>query len=705
MSMKKENWDSLAPIYEILTKPGEAAYKKMYAFIRQTISGKNVLEVAAGTGLVARHVADAAHFMIATDFSERMIREAIDAGRPANLQYEVEDATDLPYENNEFDVVIASNLLNFADDPDKVLQEIHRVLKTGGILIAPCFLYDESMSSSRRAIFTLVNKISGTDDSRKWSQEEYIAYLRQCGLRIRRGTVLKAAYPMAYVECRFGDEEPEKIPPSPVESLHSEGEESVGVDSGKDGSPDVSEADKTESDRTKTNRNGEDADSSSGENSKHSGKERNTSPSKPKYEPTGIAAKILAEMAPPEEKEDELPENCYGKTLRLICPGREDTGESDALEDAQILASILPHGRDCVTVRIPGREWDTDEETGAEAGSEPKTKAGAAQTPEAALGSKADRSSGKTSASKENGASGTASASDADKSPEMIAASDADKSPEMTAASDADGASGMVSVSDANGTSGTASASDTDGLPDKTTESAVSRSPGKFSENDSRIAISKKNEVSVSELLKLLRPERVLTIGDECAISLRPFEYLHIRYPEGTGILWVDARTRSYAGDDAPEVHKKTIKALIRKTFGQPFEPSEIFYIKLRAARDVSTGDFGAYQKTKDEIGQLKNETGIRALFTRNILETEQQIREWMEENALTNLLVHVDISDFRALLEDEKGVNVFYEMMKVLEDVTGKAQTDIKGMTIAEYNPGSMIRIRTELRKLKIFQ
>lgn len=681
MSMKKENWDSLAPIYEILTKPGEAAYKKMYAFIRQTISGKNVLEVAAGTGLVARHVADAAHFMIATDFSERMIREAIDAGRPANLQYEVEDATDLPYENNEFDVVIASNLLNFADDPDKVLQEIHRVLKTGGILIAPCFLYDESMSGSRRAVFTLVNKISGTDDSRKWSQEEYIAYLRQCGLRIRRGTVLKAAYPMAYVECRFGDEEPEKIPPSPVEDLHSEGAESAGVDSGKDGSPDVSEADKTESDRTKTNRNGEDADSYSGENAKHSGQERNTSPSKPKYEPTGIAAKILAEMAPPEEKEDELPEDCYGKTLRLICPGREDTGESDALEDAQILASILPHGRDCVTVRIPGREWDTDEETGAEAGSEPKTKAGAAQTPEAALGSKTDRSSEKTSASKVNGASGTASASDADKSPEMTA------------------------VSDTDGASGTASASDADGSPDKTTGSAVSGSSGKFSENDSRIAISKKNEVSVSELLKLLRPERVLTIGDECAISLRPFEYLHRRYPEGTGILWIDARTRSYAGDDAPEVHKKTIKALIRKTFGQPFEPSEIFYIKLRAARGVSTGDFGAYQKTKDEIGQLKNETGIRALFTRNILETEQQIREWMEENALTNLLVHVDISDFRALLEDEKGVNVFYEMMKVLEDVTGKAQTDIKGMTIAEYNPGSMIRIRTELRKLKIFQ
>lgn len=670
--MKKENWDSLAPIYEILTKPGEAAYKKMYAFIRQTISGKNVLEVAAGTGLVARHVADAAHFMIATDFSERMIREAIDAGRPANLQYEVEDATDLPYENNEFDVVIAANLLNFADDPDKILQEIHRVLKTGGILIAPCFLYDDSMSGSRRAIFTLVNKISGTDDSRKWSQEEYIAYLRQCGLRIRRGTVLKAAYPMAYVECRFGDEEPEKIPPSPIEGLHANETEPDSGNPEEDSSSDETDTDVTNQEDTKT---GEKA-IANGAVTDPDHKEK-PAPLKPKYEPTGIAAKILAEMAPPEEREDEqLPEDCYGKTLRLICPGREDTGESDALEDAQILASILPHGRDCVTVRIPGREWDIDEETAAENGSELKAKAGAVQTPEKAA--QADSLRDKPAASNANGSSETASVSGTN------------------------GASGTTSALGAAGASGTDSSPDVSESPEKTAESVT---PGKISENDSRIAISKKNEVSVSELLKILRPERVLTIGDECAISLRPFEYLHRRYPEGTGILWIDARTRSYAGDDAPEVHKKTIKALIRKTFGQPFEPSEIFYIKLRAARDVSTGDFGAYQKTKDEIDQLKKETGIKAFFTRDILETEQQIREWMEENALTNLLVHVDISDFRALLEDEKGVNVFYEMMKVLEDVTGKAQTDIKGMTIAEYNPGSMIRIRTELRKLKIFQ
>lgn len=634
-SMKKENWDSLAPIYEIMTKPGEAAYKKMYAFIRHTISGKNVLEVGAGTGLVARHVADAAHFMIATDFSGRMIREAIEAGRPANLQYEVEDAADLPYENNEFDVVIASNLLNFADDPEKVLQEIHRVLKTGGVLIAPCFLYDESMSRSRQVIYNVVNKISGTDDSRKWSQEEYITYLRDCGLRIRRGTVLKAAYPMAYVECRFGDEEPEIIPPSSVDGLSPADSKAAG-DGGEDETPEGTDG--------REHKETEAAGAASERDAGDSGQEKKScskSSSRSGYEPTGIAAKILAEMKPPEQKEEELPENCYGKTLRLICPGREDTGESDALEDAQILASILPHGNDCVTVRVPGQIRNLE----GEEGNDPAKNAGEEFVPA--------------------GSGDNAPASE-------------ETAPENRTAED------------------------------RVLEKAVSENGRKneqLSERDSRIALSKKNEVSVSELLKALQPERVLTIGDECAISLRPFEYLHRKYPEGTGILWIDARIRSYAGENAPEVHKKTIKALIRKTFGRPFEPSEIFYIKLRAARDVSAGDFGAYQKTKDEIERLKEDTGIKALFTRNILETEQQIREWMEENAMTNLLVHVDISDFRALLEDEKGVNVFYEMMKVLEDVTGKAQADIKGMTIAEFNPGSMIRIRAELRKLKIFQ
>ena len=46
------------------------------------------------------------------------------------------DATNLPYENNEFDVVVADQVLeHVCDNPQKVFSESYRVLKKGGIII------------------------------------------------------------------------------------------------------------------------------------------------------------------------------------------------------------------------------------------------------------------------------------------------------------------------------------------------------------------------------------------------------------------------------------------------------------------------------------------------------------------------------------------------------------------------------------------
>ncbi|MFQ9418242.1 MAG: class I SAM-dependent methyltransferase [Lachnospiraceae bacterium] len=46
-----------------------------------------------------------------------------------NLIFEVADATDLPYENHSFDVVLIANALHIMPEPEKALKEIERVLK------------------------------------------------------------------------------------------------------------------------------------------------------------------------------------------------------------------------------------------------------------------------------------------------------------------------------------------------------------------------------------------------------------------------------------------------------------------------------------------------------------------------------------------------------------------------------------------------
>ena len=96
-TMNKKTWDLYAPIYKLAMKADEKTYEVMYRRIPQVIRNKDVLEIATGPGLLAKHVAPAARTMIATDYSEGMIAQAKKGDSPKNLTFEVADATKLPY--------------------------------------------------------------------------------------------------------------------------------------------------------------------------------------------------------------------------------------------------------------------------------------------------------------------------------------------------------------------------------------------------------------------------------------------------------------------------------------------------------------------------------------------------------------------------------------------------------------------------------
>ena len=53
-----------------------AAYDEMYELIRPVVRHKTVLELATGTGLIAKHIVNAAAHIEATDASAEMIAEA-----------------------------------------------------------------------------------------------------------------------------------------------------------------------------------------------------------------------------------------------------------------------------------------------------------------------------------------------------------------------------------------------------------------------------------------------------------------------------------------------------------------------------------------------------------------------------------------------------------------------------------------------------
>ena len=199
MPEHKNFWDKNAGRYDRFMRKDRAAYEEMCAHIRPVVKAKTVLDLATGTGLIAKHIVNAAAHIEATDASAEMIAKAKRDNHSAKLHFSVQDMFRLPDTDESFDVVIVSNALHIVPKPEKALQEIKRVLKDDGVLIAPTFTHaGNSFSGMVRAFFM---RMAGFPLCSKWTSEEYLTFLRQNGWTVRKSAVLKASFPLTYAEC------------------------------------------------------------------------------------------------------------------------------------------------------------------------------------------------------------------------------------------------------------------------------------------------------------------------------------------------------------------------------------------------------------------------------------------------------------------------------------------------------------------------
>lgn len=201
--MNKKTWNRYAPVYRWVMSSGKNSEQRMYTRIAEKVKGKEVLEIAAGPGTLAKFIAPSARTVVATDYAEGMIEVAKKGVHPDNLVFAVADATDLPYEAERFDVVVIANALHIIPDNERVLDEIARVLKADGLLVAPNFVQNDGGAA---AFWRKILKFAGIRFAHEWSTEEYHAFLRGKGWKIQYATEFPAKNTLAYVECVRGEE-------------------------------------------------------------------------------------------------------------------------------------------------------------------------------------------------------------------------------------------------------------------------------------------------------------------------------------------------------------------------------------------------------------------------------------------------------------------------------------------------------------------
>lgn len=96
-----------------------------------------VLDLATGTGDIAALSNEwyPKARVVGGDFSHNMLREAARRFRERPISWQVCDANCLPYPSGSFESATFGYLLRNVDDSLVVLQEVHRVLKTGGRVV------------------------------------------------------------------------------------------------------------------------------------------------------------------------------------------------------------------------------------------------------------------------------------------------------------------------------------------------------------------------------------------------------------------------------------------------------------------------------------------------------------------------------------------------------------------------------------------
>ncbi len=196
----QDYWNKLAQNYDrsmlLLGRP----IPRMIELTVADLQGTNdVLEVAAGTGLLTLPVARVARRVVATDYAEAMIgvlRQRVQAAGLTNVECAQRDVYDLGFPAASFDAVVCANVLHLLPDLPGALAALQRVLRPGGKLVAPTFCHAETRTS--RAV-SRVLALTGFPSQRRLSSRTLHEALESARFHVTRTEILPGLIPVSFV--------------------------------------------------------------------------------------------------------------------------------------------------------------------------------------------------------------------------------------------------------------------------------------------------------------------------------------------------------------------------------------------------------------------------------------------------------------------------------------------------------------------------
>lgn len=203
-------------------------------------------------------------------------------------------------------------------------------------------------------------------------------------------------------------------------------------------------------------------------------------------------------------------------------------------------------------------------------------------------------------------------------------------------------------------------------------------------------------------LLDQANPDRILTLGGECAVSVAPFTWLINKYGPDTAIVWIDAHPDiNQPGDPYPGYHAMALGACLGKC-GAAVTSLLPATTTCDRALLVGVCDYDVGLKDRAVQYQLKTITS-----TQLRLQPDAVVSHLRAIKA-GKVVIHFDLDAldpselFVAVGRSPDGLKV----QQVVELINGiSANFDVVGLTVAEPMPKTAIALRNLLQGIKLFQ
>jgi SAM-dependent methyltransferase len=161
---------------------------------------ESILDVGCGEGVLTEQWADklGSRRIVGIDLDDPKLKAEWDKRQRGNLEYRVEDATNLSYGDNEFDMSTAIEVLEHVPDPERTVSEMARVAKRWVLVSVPREPLWRGLNMARGAYWKDFGNTPGHINH--WSKRSFVSMLS------RYGTVdeVRSPFPWTMVLVRVG---------------------------------------------------------------------------------------------------------------------------------------------------------------------------------------------------------------------------------------------------------------------------------------------------------------------------------------------------------------------------------------------------------------------------------------------------------------------------------------------------------------------